>query len=555
MPSSRQTPATDLNWNNRGRLDAPDLSIGQKRRNVDYGEIGTTGNYFIYGREIYEYQTELQGEKKFEEYDKMRRGSAMARATFQAITLPLMGASWFVRPPGNKRSDKKMADFIYHNLFHSLNISFSKLIFQICLMLIYGVYPFEKVFIRSKKHAPWKWGGDHIVLKKLSPRHPMTILFWNTDDNGELDHITQRGYFNVQNGSVYRSVQIPVNKMLLFRNEQEGDNWEGMSIYRTGYGHWRTIKNYYNIANIGVERMSIGYPVFTYPANFWELHKNDRDECSKMFNEILRNFRAHPHAGAKIPPGATMEIVKGEFNSTTIERLIDHHELKIAQAALATFLKVGESKTGSHALSKDQSDFFLKSLIAIGQDVCDTINMELIPELINLNFKEVDAYPELYVRNIGSRDLKEFAEVIQILVKSFCLTPDEEGTLEDDVRKVYDLPPRTDEQKARIEKMIKEEKSVFVNHPGNQNSYTSEAIAQNNLKNNPNTKMPLNAKDGEASKYVDQDQMANEMVKNKSADDLYNPAVISGSGSGLGGNGKSNGSGNGKLKKVKVGVN
>ncbi len=468
-------------------------TMRRKKKSIDFSEIGTTGDYFSSGRDYYEYQTELQDEKKYVEYDKMRRGSAMAKATIHAVILSLMSASWFIRPGGRKRADEAQAEFIKRVLFKSLRQPWSKILFNVGQQFVYGTMPFEKVYIRSKQSSKWLWGGDYVILKHLSPRNPATIDKWLFNDDGTLRGIEQKGYFNNSLGSSYKNVTIPAEKLVFFTNEQEGDNYSGVSLLRPGYGSWRSIKAYYNIANVGIERMCVGYPCFEYPDDYWSLAPPDRDACSDMFDTVIKNFRAHHKMGCKIPPKAKLHIIKGEFDAESLERFISHHEMKIAQAALATFLKTGEARVGSHALFGGQSDFFLKSLIASGDDICYTFNNDIIPELINFNFKQVDAYPELCVKDIGSRDLKEFAETIDKLIKCFVLTPDEEGTFEDEVRKMYDLPDRTEEQKKRVEQKIKEGKSVFVSHPGNQNSYTAEAIAQQNMKNNPDVSasMPI----------------------------------------------------------------
>jgi hypothetical protein len=514
MPKAKQPRITD---NSELRK-----SIRKKKKSIDFSEIGTTGDYFSSGRDNYEYQSELLDEKKYVEFDKMRRGSAMAKATIQSVILPLMSASWFIRPGGRKRADKAQSDFVTNVLFKSLRQPWTKILYNIGQQFVYGTMPFEKVYIRSKKSLKWRWGGDYVILDHLSPRNPATIEKWLFNDNGSLKGIEQQGYFNNSLGSFYKTVTIPSDKLVFFTNEQEGDNYSGVSLLRPGYGSWRSIKTFYNIANVGIERMCIGYPCFEYPPDYWNLSPPDREECSDLFDTVIKNFRAHHRMGCKIPPGAKLHIVKGEFDGEALERFISHHETKIAQAALASFLKTGEAKVGSHALFGGQTDFFLKSLIAAGEDICYVFNNDIIPELINLNFKQVDNYPELYVKDIGSRDLKEFAEMINTLIKCFVLTPDEEGSFEDEIRKMYDLPDRTEEQKKRVEQKIKEGKSVFVAHPGNQNSYTAEAIAQQNMKNNP---------DGSASMPVDEygNNQSNNQSNNQGGNNFY-PKPVSPSG-------------------------
>lgn len=450
---------------------------------IKFHEIGSSGNYFLGGFSNYEYNTELNSYEKFIKYDEMKRGSAMARATLMSIILPLIGAKWIIRPYSRKRADIKQCEFIEYNLFKGMTKTWTSLLYEVLQMTCYGYVPFEKVWERSKNMPQWNLKGDYVVLKKIAPRHPATIYKFIFDDYGNLKKLVQNAYFNIGENSEFKFVDLPIEDLILFVNEQEGDNYEGISVFRSGYGHWRSIQTYYNIANIGIERMCVGYPCFEYPEDYWELSEQDRKACSDMFDDVIKNFRAHEHSGCKIPPRAKLHIIKGEFDSIALEKLISHHETKIAQAALATFLKIGETRVGSLALSRDQSDFFLRSLIALGNDVCGTFNKDLIVDMINKNFKQVDGYPEISVMDIGARDLKDFAETLRILTQSFLLTPDEEGTLEDDIRKIYDLPDRTNNQIIKNEKMIQEGQNVFSLHPANHYAYAAGVGQQSGITN------------------------------------------------------------------------
>lgn len=474
-------PAKSKDIKNKGKKNEKKIN-----KKIDTNELGSTGNYFVDGYEVYEYQTELQGSKKFEEYDKMLRGSAMARATFKAIILPLLSARWIISSDGKGRVDRKQVEFIEQNLFKATaSITWEKMLFQIFQCIVQGVYPMEKVWTLSKKWPRWRYGGDWILLKKLAPRHPMTIDKFLFDDDGGIAGITQSAYKNRKSHTTYETVDIPIDKLVLFTFDQEGDNWEGLSLFRTAYGHWRQIKIFYNIAAIGAERMTLGFPVFEYPENFFEMSKPDKDFCTTCFSTIIKNFRAHQHSGAMIPPKAKLHIVKGDFNFIALERLISHHEMKIAQGALASFLKIGEAREGSRALSMDQSDFFLSSLQAVANDICGAINQFLIPEMMANNFKQIDNLPYIKVRNIGARNLEVYARIIQTLISSKVLSPDEEGTLEEELRKVFDLPNMPETQKKRREKYLKYDEEKKDREHEVQNYYFEQFTTQRKMQEDP----------------------------------------------------------------------
>lgn len=107
---------------------------------------------------------------------------------------------------------------------------------------------------------------------------------------------------------------------------------------------------------------------------------------------------------------------------------------------MAQFLELGDTQSGSKALSEDQSDLFLLSLGAVAKQIADTVNRFLIPQLVDYNFDGVTTYPELKFEKIGSVDYQKIATILSTLASSEIIHPDED--LEDHIREMLDLPAR-----------------------------------------------------------------------------------------------------------------
>lgn len=411
--------------------------VTEDKKNL-YAEFGATGYYTFSGQFQTEYQTQLSGGKAFEVYEKMLRGSSIVKAMFKAVWLPLISAEWEVKPP--IENDKQLADIterVKQNLFYGLNVSWSQLLYNILLHLPYGFYPFELVWKNPAEEKPGE-NELQIQLKKLAPRHPKTIKKWYKDENGGLQELEQWTYVDKGGSTSYLTIKIPIDKLILFVNEQDGDNYEGVSILRPGFRHWYMNDKLYTIASIGAEKFAVGTPIITFDPDYWSsLSDDEQTNQLTLADDIIKNYRVHEYAGVKVPPGMNFSVIPGNFNYASIENFILHNDIKICQSVLASFLTLGEKAIGSYALSKDQSDFFLMSLKAVGKNICDTINTHLIPKMVNYNYDNITQYPKLSF-TLENFDINNLITSIRNAVLGKILTPSK--GIEEEIRRLLSLP-------------------------------------------------------------------------------------------------------------------
>ena len=166
-----------------------------------------------------EYNTDLSGTQGITIYDEMRRSDGTVRSVIQAITLPIRRARWYVEPAGDDSESKQVAEFVEHALLDWQSRTWDDFLRHALLMLPFGVMVFEKVFTLNEE--------GKIIWGKLAPRLPKSIQKWSMEDGG--DGIQQRK----SDGSI---VDIPMEKLCIFVNEMEGDNWWGTSILRAAWG-------------------------------------------------------------------------------------------------------------------------------------------------------------------------------------------------------------------------------------------------------------------------------------------------------------------------------
>jgi len=146
----------------------------------------------------------------------MRKSDGVVKAALLACELPIRAAKWFVQPASDDAKDAEVADFVSENLFGRMTITWDDFLRQALLMLPFGFMVFEKVF------GPVDFQGREMVgWRKFAPRLPGSVLKWETESGN--DGITQI----LPSG---KNVSIPIEKLLIFTNQKEGDNWLGMAL-------------------------------------------------------------------------------------------------------------------------------------------------------------------------------------------------------------------------------------------------------------------------------------------------------------------------------------
>lgn len=391
----------------------------EKKRGLEVGDTGTRILDGIIGEE---YNAKLADVRGIAVYDEMRKSDGTIQAALKAVTLPIRSANWYVAAATEDPADQDMATFVENCLFEYMTITFPDFLRQALLMLPFGVMPFEKVFATREID-----GQTRIVWHKLAPRLPRSIQKWSVAN--DQPGITQ----NTSKGKV---VEIPMEKLIVFVNEMEGENWWGTSILRPAYKHWFIKNTFYKIDAIAFERQGLGVPKGTLPENYTE------DERQRM-EDILKNMRANSQAFVTLPPGYSIEFM--DMMAKTVRdpaNSIAHHNREIMKSVLAQFLELGSTDAGgtggSRALSEDHSALFLQAEEAYARHICGVMNKYAIPELVDLNFENVTEYPKLDFDGITSVNVKSLAETYASLVTSGALTPQEAD--EPYFRELLDMP-------------------------------------------------------------------------------------------------------------------
>ena len=386
----------------------------------------------------------------YDTIDKMLRSDGQVAAIWRAIVNTIQSAEWYIEPASDSKQDKKIARFVEDNLWPI----WGDFLRQALLYLAYGFMVFEVVYEERNGQIYWK---------NLAPRLPWTIQRWIVKNN-KLDHVVQYAQ-DPETGSM-QYYEIPAYKILRFTNEQQGLQYEGVSIFRAAYKHWKIKDVLYKIAAIRHERWGVGIPVGTLPE-----HVSDEEE--KEYKKILKQLRSNEAAYIYLPKGSSIEesiqILTpsgGQAGSQDLMELIRHHDVLIARSVLAEFVSLGESRFGSRAVSRDLVDLFMLALEGITKHIGHVVTYGNpgenlgITDLVRLNFGENVEPPRLVCGRVRRTDVPQMISSLARLIRAGGITPDD--SVENSLRALLGLPQKpTKKEQRTLTEMQEEETHPF----------------------------------------------------------------------------------------------
>ncbi len=402
------------------------------RRPIEIGLTGLEVFGSIISGDIVEHNREWYGKQRFKIVDRMRKGDATCAATLMAISLPIISTDVVVETregaDGHKPDPivQEAADFIYYNLFEGMKESWNAWLREAFLYLAYGHYAFEKVF-GTIESGTYKGA---VGWKEFAPRHPSTFEEYYFDRNGHLVAVQQQAFR--PDDSSYKSVVMPVDKMIWFTNQKEAGNPLGVSILRPAWKHWKYKDGFYAVQAIAVERQGAGVPFAKYPEG---AKSDDIDDAEEM----LQNIQAHEQSYVTFSEGWDVGFLDmGSSKVLDPKDAIEHHDQMIPKSILAGFLNLTQGDRGSFALSSDSSGFFTYSIQQTANYLAGVLNKTVIQELLDMNYPDLPSYPRLSFNKVGHISLEKIISGIKDLGAQGFITPTLE--LENYIRGLLNLP-------------------------------------------------------------------------------------------------------------------
>lgn len=445
---------------NRARAAAAEPTLRTR------AEIGASGTINQHGFLVSdEYNRDLQWPTSLDTWVRMLDGDASAREAYMHVAAPVLNANWGVEPAGNTPEDLAAAELVrcaYMEWLGEDSVDgdgFPHLMQLTMKYLAQGFQLFERVDRlvenRSLVYTDPSSRDDvtvparnWLVWDRWAHRKPRTMWKWNVD-NGRLVDVQQYAWKD----ETFGLWTIPAGQLSLFVNEKEGDDFRGMSLFRSAYKAWYLKELVEKVAGISVERHGVGVNVGYLP----EDAKNDQaimDRVELMLQDLQAGERPYmvfpgpkqktgAHSGVA-DPGYLFEIVTpGTLPDFT--PLLEYLRGEIKGAVLARFSELGHGSTGARATGDTQSEPWYDSLHAVADYVAD-VHRPAIRQLVQRNMPRLDRFPSLVARDIESRSLTEYADAVSKLALANLILPDKAAR--EAARQSADMPDEDDNDPA-----------------------------------------------------------------------------------------------------------
>lgn len=431
---------------------------------MTFADIGSSGLRQYGGWVREEFLPQLVGQQGARMYREMVDNSPTIGSLLFSIQQSMRKVEWRVTPANDTPAAQELADFA-DSLRFDMSHTWEDFVTEALSMLAYGYAPHELVYkarlgpnppiVGGKPMPASRFSDGRIGLRRMPLRGQDTVIKWFLSDSGEVKGMTQQPY-------VGTLIDIPIEKMLLFRPTIHKGNPEGRSVLRNSVRPYVFIKRLEEQEAIMVERFG-GLPVMYVPSALLEAAQSGDANAQAMvssYKRILTNVRIDEQMGVMLPsdtfqgPNGPSSVRMYEFRLVTPEGrasaglntdvIINRYKLDIWVTCLADFIQLGHAVRGTNNLATVKVDMFYQAIEGWLNALAAVLNRHLLPRIWRLNNLPVDLMPE-YVPDMAQRvDLDSLGAFLASMATAGAqLFPDPD--LENFLRDAAGMPDISDE--------------------------------------------------------------------------------------------------------------
>lgn len=362
-----------------------------------------------------EYNPILRWPNAVRVYEEMRRSTPACIAALRVLKLPLLRATFEIRPPKKGDAhDQAIADFCTWAILRTgaMRDPWLRVLRNMLLMLDFGF---------SANEIVWNVGtfdGRPVFdLWRLAPRLPKTLQGWKVNTYGELQAMVQYA----PRGEDWQELTIPADYLCVVVNEREGDNYNGLSVLRGAYKPWYYMNQLEHIDMIRHHRFGSGLP----EAKATDNTKLTRPE--KLITEnTLRTIASSEASYIITPSKLDFKIHFPPPGDTGIVKSMEYHSFSIARSILAQFLN-NQAEGMNTNRTKTLSELFSNLLEAMADELASDFNRQVIVRLCDQNFDMTGReYPAGTFSNVNPVNMSEVSTIFKDLGAGGFVTPDDD---------------------------------------------------------------------------------------------------------------------------------
>lgn len=352
-------------------------------------------------------------------YQEMASNDAVVGASLYLIETLIRSVTWKAIPAGTEAGDKEAADFLT-SCMNDMEDSWDDFICEVLSMLTYGfsfheiLYKVRRGPLETRPSFHSKYSDGKIGWRALPIRSQATLDKWKINEKiGNVEAFCQDPS---RVGSQGKRVDIPLKGNLLFKTKSSRGNPEGISLLRRCYRSWYFKRYIEELEGIGIERSLAGIPCLQPDETTMLFDKNNPEMVQLLTwaEDLVNGLRQDANHGIILPHGWELKLLGPEGkNNLDTNVIITRHETRIAMTMLSDLILLGDSGSGSFALSETKQDLLTRSVMSIINSICATLNTHAIPTLFALNNWQLDEYPQITTDTLKPPTLKEVALLLR----------------------------------------------------------------------------------------------------------------------------------------------
>lgn len=316
--------------------------------------------------------------------DTMRRDEQV-KAAYKFKVDTAIGTGWEIVSPAGEEYDWEVTEFVRDTL-ERIDGGMQAALNDTMLALLYGFSVQEKLYW-EQPHGEWK---GKLALRRLQSIRPHGIDFI-VDQFGQLEGVVQSLVSPSVGGS---NEPLPPGKFVIYSYQKEFGNHYGISDLESVYRSWWVKDNAYKWLAVTLERFGMP-PLFAmYDPNQYQ---------AGQIEELKKVVKGIQNATLGVLPRATKDALEmwsqdlGKGSTDLFLSALERFDQHIARALLVPVGvgMSGESRSdGSLARSQQHFDSFIRTIESLRASVAASVmNAQVIPQLCDLNFPNLDSYP------------------------------------------------------------------------------------------------------------------------------------------------------------------
>lgn len=364
---------------------------------------------------------------------EMTEQDSTVGAILFAVEMTLRRTNFRIEAVAESEEAKRWATFI-EEAIDDLDQPFPSKLSEIISFVAFGYALFEVVYkVRggmdtSDRSRQSPYDDGLIGWRKWAYRPPETITGWVRDDSGEI--VAAR-----QVMPDYKTVEIPLDRCLLFQSGSRYSDPEGVSILRRAYHPWRGKREIEIAEAIGVYRDLAGLLVMDVPENV-VTGTTPKDQQAKRATEaVMRNVRRGTQEGLMVPSSRDASgnrlydaklLSSGGRRQFDTSQIIERYKTDIAMTILADYILMGHQNVGTYSTSQSKVALFNKAMNAWLDVICSTINEQAIGPLLRVNGVGREFWPIMEHDDPDAADIESLATALSSLANAGILDVNDE---------------------------------------------------------------------------------------------------------------------------------